>query len=119
MMKKLDVVIFGSLTRPMGPAGTMRRILKNEEYFVSRGYEVTVISSDGIVDKYDDVQKLFSVPKVVPRKNFLTSIKRQIRQMVKSSFLLSSIFYLRDIKCSNEVVKQYLKYNQRKGKEIG
>lgn len=112
MMKKLDVVIFGSLTRPMGPAGTMRRILKNEEYFVSRGYEVTVISSDGIVDKYDDVQKLFSVPKVVPRKNFLTSIKRQIRQMVKSSFLLSSIFYLRDIKCSNEVVKQYLKYNR-------
>lgn len=111
-MSQLDVVIFGSLSRPMGPAGTMRRILKNKEYFDSRGYHMSIFSSDGLVLNYDMVQKMHTDSTPIFREGIIYSMKRHIRNRVKGNFLLSLLFFRRDVLNQYSVVKQYLKLDR-------
>lgn len=47
-LRTVDIVLSGSINAIIGPVGTLKRILKNQEYFNSRGYEVTVFTSDSI-----------------------------------------------------------------------
>lgn len=111
-MDQLDVVIFGSLSRPMGPSGTMRRILKNKEYFDSRGYNMSIYSSDGLVSDYDMVQKMRTESAPIPREGIICAVKKYIRSKVKGSFLLSLLFYRRDVLNQYSVVKHYLKLDR-------
>lgn len=108
-MKQLDIVIFGSLSRPMGPAGTMRRMLKNREYFDNRGYDISICSSDGLVSNYDRIQTKSSI---VSKRNVFSFVRKYVRSKVKGSFLLSLLFYYRDVLSQYRVVKYYLELDR-------
>lgn len=47
-MKEVDIIRPGSINSIIGPVGTLKRILKNQDYFNSRGYDVTVFSQESI-----------------------------------------------------------------------
>lgn len=46
--KQVDIIRPGSINSIIGPVGTLKRILKNQDYFNSRGYEVTVFSQESV-----------------------------------------------------------------------
>lgn len=45
-MKKIDVLHTGTLNSIIGPVQTIKRVIKNHDYFIENGYDITVISSD-------------------------------------------------------------------------
>lgn len=47
-MKQVDIIRPCSINAIIGPIGTLKRILKNREYFVGRGYETSLFVNDSI-----------------------------------------------------------------------
>lgn len=47
-MKNVDVICTGTLKSIIGPVQTLKRIIKNHDYFLENGYDVTVFTSDNI-----------------------------------------------------------------------
>lgn len=80
-MKKVDILISANINHIGGPMGTMKRILKNKEYFESRGYKVSIFDYGSI--EYGPLEDVSQVPLtqgVIPqigRKGFLFTLKRK------------------------------------------
>ena len=45
-MKKVDVVFAGNLDSIVGPSQTLKRIIKNHNFFFDNGFDITVFASD-------------------------------------------------------------------------
>lgn len=108
-MKKVDVIRPGSLSNIIGPVGTLKRMIKNREYFLSRGYDVKVYTNDDLSEK---IQKPINTNKKNTNskksfvKKYLTKIKTQLRLKAKGSAILS-LFYM---KKSHFKVKQLVSF---------
>ena len=50
-MKVVDVIRPGSLRTIVGPSGTLKRIIKNQGYFKSRGYNINIFTHDNITER--------------------------------------------------------------------
>ena len=107
-MKNVDVVIYGSLTRPMGPSGTLRRILRNRPYLLDRGYDLTSFSPDGCLKEVTDIPASPAVSATKSRKSIVAPLKKVCRKVVKKSYVLSSAFYRRDLKKKEATALHYL-----------
>lgn len=47
-MTQVDVILTGTLNSIIGPVQTVKRIIKNHDYFIENGYDVTVFCSDDL-----------------------------------------------------------------------
>lgn len=47
-MKTIDIIMPGPINSIIGPVGTLKRMLKYQDYFHSRGYDVTVFTDESL-----------------------------------------------------------------------
>ncbi|OFY38931.1 MAG: hypothetical protein A2X18_05445 [Bacteroidetes bacterium GWF2_40_14] len=106
-MKLVDVINYATLNSPIGPTGTIRRITKNRNYFIERGYDITVFSSDLLSNQKKRILNInspFSNKKSLKKKSikFLTSL-------VPQSFLLSALYEYRNYLKIKKLTRYYFK----------
>ena len=110
-MKQIDVIRPGSLTDIIGPAGTLKRILKNQDYFNYRGYNVSIFNNDIIV-LGEEAQLPQSITSTKPSLSRLTVLKSKLRMLAKSSYLLSRFYLVRNNRRICRLVDAYLKLDR-------
>lgn len=93
-MKQVDVIYTGTLNSIIGPVQTLKRIIRNHDYFLENGYDVTVFSSDDMAEtlafkirssESAIVKKLKQVSHWLMKHSWLYSYYR-VRHMFKSSY---------------------------------
>lgn len=75
-MIKVDIIRPRSINAIIGPVGTLKRMLKNQEYFNSRGYELTVFTNESI-----NIGPIKEPPAAVKPK---TTVKSRLRSRIVS-----------------------------------
>lgn len=101
-MKKVDIVKPGSLNNIIGPVGTIKRILNNRDFFITRGYDIQVFTNDSFIQKTDENKHI-----VANKSNF--SLKARLRIFAHKSFLLSIMYLLKGNYETKKLIKNYLK----------
>jgi glycosyltransferase involved in cell wall biosynthesis len=111
-MKKIDVIFSGTLQNAIGPTGTIKRIIKNREYFLGRGYDITVFTSDDCSNNIKTVNTNDSVK----QKNSKAKLKEYLKDLVPKSFILSGLYYYRLYLGNKKLTKYY--FNQKRSPDI-
>ena len=78
-MKQVDIIRPGSINAIIGPVGTLKRMLKNQEYFNSRGYQVTVFTNESI--KIGPIQ--LPPPAVHSAKTWKSKLRQKIGSFLR------------------------------------
>ena len=107
-MKKIDVIFSGTLKNAIGPTGTLKRIIKNREYFLSRGYDITVFTSDN----YSDEIKSVITDEAGMQKKPTGKYKEHLKALVPKSFILSALYYYRLYLSNQKLTKYYFNLNR-------
>ena len=108
MKKNLDILCFNTIKATTGPVIIHRSVLKFHDFFLKRGYNVSIIFKEGIYDKeYIPNQNLESKHAKI-KNSFKSKLIRFIRSI---SFLNTLSYYYFDFTLKRKVVK-YLKLNR-------
>lgn len=103
-IKKIDVIRPRSLRAIIGPSGTLRRIIKNRDYFLGRGYDIEIFTHDNIYHGTN----LPPVKKIQKSNNsVLFKIKAKIRALASKSYLLGIFYVKKDYKSVQKLVDYY------------
>ena len=93
----------------MGPVATLKRILKNREYFNSRGYQVYVFSFDSITKgPFDDIEKVPSSQMRVPKLTKRMKFSSYIRKFSMHSKLLTDLIVWKNNRKTEKLIDYYL-----------
>ena len=108
-MKQVDIILSSSINHIGGPVGTLKRILKNKDYFESRGYAISVFTFESIaLGPFNSIDNLPVTP--IPSS-------KQIRRMKVSSFVrkillksghLSCLIIWKKYRKTKELVNYYV-----------
>ena len=101
-MKTVDVLISGSLDSPIGPTGTIKRLLKNKEYLRSRGYELNIFSHDNLKNTNDKTNS-----SQIKKGNNHKNIKSKLKHYIKKSRTLSVLFTIRSLYLARKLITYY------------
>lgn len=78
-MRQVDIIRPGSINAIIGPVGTLKRMLKNQEYFNVHGYQVTVFTNESV-----QIGPILTPPAAVkPRKTLKTRIRKKIGAILR------------------------------------
>lgn len=101
--KKIDVIFPAYINAPIGPTGTLRRLLANKDYLQSRGYELNIFTADFL--KGTDATKPV---------NFSEGLNKRSKQkeLIKKSAFLSALFQWRAERNAKKLVLKYLQLNR-------
>lgn len=105
-MKKVDVIRPSSLNSIIGPSGTLRRIIKNKDFFENRGYCFEIFTYDNLLPE-KKVSKLDGKKQSII-KNFLSKIKSRLRMKAKDNKILAIAYLKRNNKKINSLISYYL-----------
>ena len=108
MTKRVDIVFTGSLNQIIGPMGTIKRIIKNQEYFNSRGYKVSVFTNDSIPGSSFGVPTTSSYKK----STLKGKVKSLYKRMLKHSYLLDIFDMERTERPAIQLANYYLSLNR-------
>lgn len=111
-MKQVDIIRPGAINAIIGPVGTLKRMLKNQEYFNSRGYQITVFTNESI-----NIGPIQVPPPAVHRTITWRSKLRQktgsfLRVRAQNYFFIAKWFLDRDKKRIEALVDYYLTLNR-------
>lgn len=110
-MKAVDVIRPGSLRSIIGPSGTLKRIIKNKDYFEGRGYFINIFTHDNInknlYKSMDNSMKQSSI------KNNIKRFKAYLRLKAKNCKLLAFVYIYRDYLNVKKLVKYYISLNRQ------
>ena len=112
-MKKVDILFSADINHIGGPMGTMKRILKNKEYFESRGYQVSIFEF-GSISK-GPLEDISQVPlaNAVTSRNSVGSILFSLkRKMVMNLKLLTDLALRKKYGKVRKLVDYYLSLNR-------
>ena len=70
-MRKIDVLKTGRLTDIIGPVGTLRRILKNHDYFESNGLDISIYNMGRFFRYWNDSDFQNTTTKKITNKIFV------------------------------------------------
>ena len=112
-MIKVDIIRPGSINAIIGPVGTLKRMLKNQEYFNSRGYDVTVFTNESISIGPIKEPPAAVKPKVTAKSGLRSRIGSFLRMHAKSSRCLAQWFLDKDMKKTEALVDYYLSLNRQ------
>ncbi len=111
-MKQVDIIRPGSINAIIGPVGTLKRMLKNQEYFNSRGYQVTVFTNESI--KIGPI--LFPPPTIHRTITWKSKLRQKIgsflRVRAQKNYLIAKWFLDRDKNRAEVLVDYYLALNR-------
>lgn len=109
-MKTVDVIRPGSLRTIIGPSGTLKRIIKNKDYFEGRGYFINIFTHDNINKSlYKSMDNSMNQSCV---KNNIKKFKAYLRLKAKSCKLLAFIYLYRDYLNIKKLVEYYILLNK-------
>lgn len=107
-LKTVDIIRPGSINAIIGPVSTLKRMLKNQEYFNSRGYQVTVFTNESI--KIGPI--LVPPPAVHSTVTWKSKLRKEIGSIVRMNARkyrwLSIYMFNKGIRRAQEVVDYYL-----------
>lgn len=112
-MKQVDIIRPGSINAIIGPVGTLKRILNNQKYFNSRGYEVTLFTNESIL-----IGPIKNPPTFVKHSSTTTgnvirkTIGSFLRMNAKTNRWLAKWFLKKDYKRAETLVDYYLSLNR-------
>lgn len=99
-MKKVDIITSSSLSVGIGPVQTIKRIIKNHDYFQMQGYEVAVFSADNI--------GLSFIAEAKKKNNmFISKLKEIARFFALNSRIYSAIRIQLMFKSSHRILRYY------------
>ena len=110
VLKTVDIIRPGSINAIIGPVGTLKRMLKNQDYFHSRGYDVTVFTNESITIgpiKNPPMAKLQVRPSSL-KSRLRRKIGSLLRMRAKKSILLSKWFLGKDFERTEKLVDYYI-----------
>lgn len=131
--KTVDVIHTGTLNSIIGPVQTLKRIIKNHDYFLENGYDVTVFSSDDMSEtvaakikgsESNIVKQMKQVSHWLMKHSWLYSYYR-VRHMFKSSYPILN--YYKSLKRRPDILMFhslfdcyiYLKHYRMEGVKVG
>lgn len=106
-MKKIDVVFPAYINASIGPTGTLRRLMANRDYLLSRGYELNVFTLDSISSS--------TLPSESPQPIDFSKglgLRSKIKDICKSCRLLTVILLRLLAYKESQFIKSYLKKNR-------
>lgn len=115
-MKSIDVIRSGSLSSIIGPSGTMKRIIKNADYFKSRGYDINIYTHDSIIENMPNVvpdAKNTSAKKRPLHKRILTKISKKARLKAKRNVFLANFYLNKSDRSQQRLINYYLSLNRK------
>ena len=132
-MKKVDIIYTGTLNSIIGPVQTLKRIINNHDFFLEKGYDVTVFSSDDMAttvaaqirgSESKVVKKMKQVSHWLMRHSWIYSYYR-VRHMFKSSYPILN--YYKSLSRKPDILMFhslfdcyiYLKYYRKEGIKVG
>lgn len=111
-MITVDIIRPGSINAIIGPVGTLKRMLKNQEYFNSRGYKITVFTNESIKIGPILVPPT-AVHSIVTWKSKLRKkIGSMVRMNARKNKWLSILLFKKDLKQAEILVEYYLSLNR-------
>lgn len=133
IVKSVDVIHTGTLNSIIGPVQTLKRIIKNHDYFLENGYDVTVFSSDDMAatvaaqirgSESAVVKKMKQFSHWLMKHSWLYSYYR-VRHMFKSSYPI--LDYYKSLKRKPDILMFhslfdcyiYLMHYRMKGVKVG
>lgn len=105
-MKSVDVIHTGTLNSIIGPVQTLKRIIKNHDYFLENGYDVTVFSSDDMVETI--AAKIRGNESIVVKR-----MKQFSHWLMKNSWLYSYYRVQHMFKSSYPILDYYKSLNRK------
>lgn len=103
-MKQIDVIFPVYINAPIGPTGTLRRLLSNRDYLQSRGYHLNIFTLETLYGQTTETPLDFSKG---------LKARSSIKEKLKKSSLLSIAFQLRNDRIGHSLVKKYLSLNRK------
>lgn len=107
-MRKIDVLKTGRLTDIIGPVGTLRRILKNHDYFERNGLDISIYNMGRFFRDWNDSDSQNIATKKFNKQCF----RAKLDNWAKNSFLLSMLLVERKYRDHKKFVKRYLAENR-------
>jgi len=101
-MLQLDVLKSGSLKSTIGPAGTLKRLQRDENYIQKRGYKLKIFTADSFNN----------IIEYKTSSNSISKKKTKLKHIVTKSRFLSVLFTIRTMLHSRKLVKNYKKLNR-------
>lgn len=108
--KNVDVLKTGSINSPIGPTGTIRRLLINKDYLSNRGYELNVFTSEYFSNTKDNAVDIGNSNSL--KSKFICSIKKLLKSRIPNSKILSILHIIRMILSAKKFVKKYQELNR-------
>lgn len=114
-MVKVDFIYPYYYNSPVGPVGTMRRIINSKEFFRDKGYDVNVYLSDYI--------KGYDINRAVKKNDCCHSscqsvnifkgmtLRSNIKRFLKKYTVTAELFMFWKIRCDKKLLKKYLELN--------
>lgn len=119
-MKQVDEFFPSDIKATIGPAGTIKRLFSNRDYFASRGYEMKVfvpyLTKSGILSNESEMCEMTELPpvsnKVKAKSGWKDLFKARKHAFVESNRLTSAWAYHRYIKGVKKYIEQYIAMNR-------
>ncbi len=102
-MKHIDVLKSGSLSSPIGPTGTLKRLQRDESYIRERGYKIKIFSADSFNKTGNEN---------IPKNNSRNTLKPNLRNLATKNRLLSVLLTIKTMLSSRKLVLNYKKLNR-------
>lgn len=103
-MKQIDVIFPVYINAPIGPTGTLRRLMASREYLGSRGYEINVFTLEMLYGQSVETPVDFSKG---------LKARSTIKEKLKKNRLLSTLFQIRNDRIAYKLVDYYLSLNRK------
>ena len=107
-IKDVDVIRPGSINAIIGPVGTLKRILNNQDYFNDRGYQVTVFANESIQNGPILVPPPAKKAVVSWKSELRNKVGSIIRMHAKKNKWLAIWMYKKGLKNAEMLVDYYL-----------
>lgn len=115
-MKIVDEIYPSDISRTVGPAGTIKRLFSNRDYFAGRGYEMRVfvpyIVKKGLFSHESQMREMTELPPVSnnlkQKKGWKDLLKARKHSLVESNRFTSAWAFHRYIKGVEKLVDDYI-----------
>ena len=114
-MTEVDIIRPGSINDIIGPVGTLKRMLKNQEFFNERGYKITIFTNDSIergpISETPESSPIRQA-KVPSTNSFRRKVGSFLRKMAKKNIFTAKWFIEKDRKIVDNLVNYYISLNR-------
>ncbi len=108
-MKQVDIIMSSRITHIGGPMGTMKRILKNKEYFEKRGYHVSIFTFESVeLGPFEDISQIPNKQQRTRKPSFRMKLSSYLRKYTMKNRILTVLSLRKTHKRTEKLINYYL-----------